>query len=153
VTAFTPRDQNWDDKVRTSFARQTIMQTIGARLSALRPGFCEIELPYRTDLCQQDGFLHAGITTTIADSAAGYAAFSLMAPESAVLTVEFKVNLMAPAAGERFFARGAVIKPGRTLTVVEAEVVAVDKGAEKLVAQLLATMMCLEGKAGAPAGG
>jgi len=146
MNAFEPRDPSWDAKVRDSFARQTIMQTIGARLSALRPGFCEIELPYRGDLCQQHGFLHAGITTTIADSAAGYAAFSLMPPASAVLTVEFKVNLIAPAAGERFLARGTVVKPGRTLTVVDAEVIAIDKGDEKQVAQLLATMMCLEGR-------
>jgi uncharacterized protein (TIGR00369 family) len=153
VTGFKPRDPGWETKVRDSFARQTIMTTIGARLSVLRPGFCEIELPYRRDLCQQHGFLHAGITTTIADSAAGYAAFSLMAPGASVLTVEFKVNLMAPAAGERFLARGTVIKPGRTLTVVDAEVVAIEKGAEKAVAKLLATMMCLEGKTDAPEAG
>ena len=141
---FEPRDPQWDTKVRASFDRQTVMETIGARISVLRPGFCEIELPYRRDLCQQHGFLHAGITTTIADSAAGYAAFSLMPPDASVLTVEFKVNLMAPAAGERFLARGTVIKPGRTLTVVDAEVIAADKGAEKAVAHMLATMMCLD---------
>ena len=144
MSAFKPRDPDWDAKVRASFARQTIMTTIGARVGRLEPGFCEIELPYRRDLCQQHGYLHAGITTTIADSAAGYAAFSLMPPGSSVLTVEFKVNLMAPAAGDRFFARGKVIKAGRTLTVVEAEVTAVEQGREKPVAQLLATMMCLE---------
>ena len=144
MSAFKPRDPDWDAKVRASFERQTIMTTIGARVGRLEPGFCEIELPYRRDLCQQHGYLHAGITTTIADSAAGYAAFSLMPPGSSVLTVEFKVNLMAPAAGDRFFARGKVIKAGRTLTVVEAEVTAVEQGREKPVAQLLATMMCLE---------
>jgi uncharacterized protein (TIGR00369 family) len=153
LSDFKPRDPEWDAKVRASFARQAVMETIGARISALRPGYCEIELPYRRDLCQQHGFLHAGITTTIADSAAGYAAFSLMPPGASVLTVEFKVNLMAPAAGERFFGRGTVIKPGRTLTVVEAEVVAVEKGGEKSIAQMPATRMCLEGKADAPAGG
>jgi uncharacterized protein (TIGR00369 family) len=143
---FEPRDPDWNGKVRDSFARQTVMQTIGARVSALTPGFCEIELPYRRDLCQQHGFLHAGITTTIADSAAGYAAFSLMPPGSSVLTVEFKVNLMAPATGERFLARGRVIKPGRTLTVADAEVLAVENGKEKPVAKMLATMMCLADK-------
>lgn len=153
MSAFKPRDSAWDAKVRASFALQTVMQTIGASISALRPGFCEIELPYRRDLCQQHGFLHAGITATIADSAAGYAAFSLMPPVSSVLTVEFKVNLMAPAAGERFLARGAVIKPGKTLTVVDAEVFAVENGGEKSVAKMLATMMCLDGKADRPAGG
>jgi uncharacterized protein (TIGR00369 family) len=153
MSEFKPRDPDWDKKVRDSFARQTVMTTIGARVAALRPGYCEIELPYRSDLCQQHGFLHAGITTTIADSAAGYAAFSLMPPGSSVLTVEFKVNLMAPAAGEVFFGRGKVIKPGRTLTAVEAEVIARGADGEKAVAQMLATMMCLADKADAPAGG
>jgi uncharacterized protein (TIGR00369 family) len=149
VTEFKPRDPDWERKVRDSFARQTVMATIGARIAALRPGHCEVELPYRRDLCQQHGYLHAGITTTIADSAAGYAAFSLMPAGASVLTVEFKVNLMAPAAGERFVARGAVIKPGRTLLVAEAEVLAEEKGARKPIAQMLATMMCLEGKSDA----
>jgi uncharacterized protein (TIGR00369 family) len=149
VTEFKPRDPDWERKVRDSFARQTVMTTIGARIAALRPGHCEVELPYRRDLCQQHGYLHAGITTTIADSAAGYAAFSLMPAGASVLTVEFKVNLMAPAAGERFVARGAVIKPGRTLLVAEAEVLAEEKGARKPIAQMLATMMCLEGKSDA----
>lgn len=153
MTAFEPRDPDWDRKVRDSFARQTVMTTIGARVAALIPGYCEIELPFRRDLCQQHGFLHAGITTTIADSAAGYAAFSLMPSGSSVLTVEFKVNLMAPAAGEVFIGRGRVIKPGRTLLAVEAEVIARDKDGEKAVAQMLATMMCLADKADAPAGG
>ena len=139
-----PRDPDWEAKVRDSFARQTLMQTIGARIAALAPGRCEIELPYRRDLCQQHGYLHAGITTTIADSAAGYAAYSLMPPGASVLTVEFKVNLMAPAAGERFFARGRVVRPGRTLLVVEAEVAAAERGEERAVAQMLATMMCLQ---------
>jgi uncharacterized protein (TIGR00369 family) len=153
MSEFKPRDPDWDKKVRDSFARQTVMTTIGARVAALRPGYCEIELPYRRDLCQQHGILHAGITTTIADSAAGYAAFSLMPPGASVLTVEFKVNLMAPAAGEVFFGRGRVVKPGKTLTVVEAEVIARGADGEKTVAQMLATMMCLADKADAPAGG
>ena len=139
-----PRDPDWEVKVRDSFARQSLMQTIGAKIAALAPGTCEIELCYRRDLCQQHGFLHAGITTTIADSAAGYAAFSLMPPGASVLTVEFKINFMAPAKGERFLARGSVVKPGRALIVVETEVVAQDKGAETPIAEMLATMMCLE---------
>ena len=147
MTSFKPRDPDWDRKVRDSFARQTAMETIGATITALQPGLCEIVLPYRSDLCQQHGYLHAGITTMIADTAAGYAAFSLMPPGASVLTVEFKVNLMAPASGDRFLARGKVIKPGRTLMVVEAEVVA-DEG--KPVAQMLATMMCLEDKSDRP---
>lgn len=153
MTAFRPRDPDWEAKVRASFARQTVMQTIGARLAAVGPGQCEIELQYRPDLCQQDGYLHAGITTTIADSAAGYAAFSLMPPGASVLTVEFKVNLMAPAAGQRFLARGTVINPGRTLIVVAADVVAETRGEPKVVAQMLATMMCLQRETDAPAQG
>jgi uncharacterized protein (TIGR00369 family) len=143
MTRFEPRDPDWDRKVRESFARQTVMETIGASIAALQPGQCEIQLPYRRDLCQQHGYLHAGITTTVADSAAGYAAFSLMPPGASVLTVEFKVNLMAPASGERFFALSRVIKPGRTLLVVEAEVFAEEKGDRKPIAHMLATMMCL----------
>jgi uncharacterized protein (TIGR00369 family) len=143
---FEPRDPDWESKVRESFARQGVMATIGARIAALAPGSCEIELPYRADLSQQHGYLHAGIVTTIADSAAGYAAFSLMPPGASVLTVEFKVNLMAPGAGERFLARGRVLKPGRTLVVVESEVAAIANGRETPIATMLATMMCLEGK-------
>ena len=153
MSAFKPHDPDWDKKVRESFARQTVMDTIGAKIAALRPGHCEIELPYRRDLCQQHGFLHAGITATIADSAAGYAAFSLMPLGASVLTVEFKINLIAPASGTRFLARGTVVKPGRMLLVVEAEVVAEEKGEQKSVAQMLATMMCLEGKSDGPGGG
>jgi uncharacterized protein (TIGR00369 family) len=153
MSEFKPQDPDWDTKVRNSFARQTVMTTIGARLAALKPGYCEIELPFRRDLCQQHGFLHAGITTTIADSAAGYAAFSLMPPGASVLTVEFKVNLMAPAAGEVFVGRGRVIKPGRTLLPVEADVIARGPDGEKSVAQMLATMMCLADRADARAGG
>jgi uncharacterized protein (TIGR00369 family) len=153
MSEFKPQDPDWDTKVRNSFARQTVMTTIGARLAALKPGYCEIELPFRRDLCQQHGFLHAGITTTIADSAAGYAAFSLMPPGASVLTVEFKVNLMAPAAGEVFVGRGRVIKPGRTLLAVEADVIARGPDGEKSVAQMLATMMCLADRADAAASG
>ncbi len=152
MSTFEPRDPDWDKNVRDSFARQTVMSAIGARIAALRPGYCEIELPFRRDLCQQHGFLHAGITTTIADSAAGYAAFSLMPPGTSVLTVEFKVNLMAPAAGDVFIGRGRVIKPGRTLLAVEADVIARGPDGEKAVAQMLATMMCLADRADAPAG-
>jgi uncharacterized protein (TIGR00369 family) len=153
LSEFEPRDPGWEAKVRASFARQAVMETIGAKILALAPGRCEIELPYRRDLCQQHGYLHAGITTAIADSAAGYAAFSLMPAGASVLTVEFKVNLMAPGAGERFFARGQVIRPGRTLMVAEAEVLAEANGGRKPVAQMLATLMCLECVSDAPAGG
>jgi uncharacterized protein (TIGR00369 family) len=132
------------EAVAQSFAQQPIMNLIGARLGLVEPGVVEITLPYRADLTQQDGYLHAGIVTTIADSACGYAAFSLMPEGSAVLSIEFKVNLLRPAQGESFLTRAEVIKAGRTLTVVRADVFAVDANAErKLVATMQGTMMCL----------
>lgn len=132
------------DEVRRSFAKQAIMGLIGGELTRLEPGVVEITLPYRPDLTQQDGYVHAGIVTTIADSACGYAAYSLMPPESEVLAVEFKVNLLRPAKGEKFLARAEVIKPGKTLTVVRADVFATSGADEpKLVATMQGTMMRL----------
>jgi len=123
------------------------MGLIGAVLSRVEPGVIEITLPYRADLAQQHGYLHAGIVTTIADSACGYAAYSLMPPNSEVLSVEFKVNLLRPAKGERFLAVAEVVKAGKTLTVVRADVFGVhDKDHEEqreLVATMLGTMICL----------
>jgi uncharacterized protein (TIGR00369 family) len=133
------------EEIKASFAKQTIMGLIGAELSRVEPGIIEITLPYRTDLAQQHGYLHAGIVTTIADSACGYAAYSLMPPKSEVLSVEFKVNLMRPAKGEMFVALAEVVKSGRTLTVVRADVLGVDHtGKRELVATMLGTMMCLQ---------
>ncbi|HBH02354.1 MAG TPA: thioesterase [Candidatus Rokubacteria bacterium] len=152
MPAFEPRDPGWEARVRASFARQTVMTTIGARLGRVAPGAVDIELPFRADLCQQHGFLHAGIVTTIADSSCGYAALSLMEPDASVLTVEFKLNLLAPARGERLLARGRATRPGRTLTVCQADVVAVQDGAETPVATMLATLMALQGRAGLPTG-
>jgi uncharacterized protein (TIGR00369 family) len=119
------------------------MVTLGAELSRVAPGEADIVLPYRADLTQQHHFVHAGIIATIGDSACGYAAFSLMPAEAAVLTVEYKVNLLAPAEGERFVARGRVLRPGHTITVCQAEVSAVQGGGEKVVAVLMATVMTL----------
>lgn len=143
MSGFVPKDPDFERRVRDSFARQTLMETIGAEMVAVGPGTCTLAMAYRRDLCQQHGFHHAGVTTALADSAAGYAAYSLMPPGSSVLTVEYKINLMAPAEGERFIARGAVEKAGRTLSVVRSDVVAVRDGVEKPIAVLLATMMCL----------
>jgi len=109
-------------RVHDSFARQTVMAAFGARLARVRPGQVDIELPFRADLCQQNGYLHAGISTAIADSAGGYAAFSLFEAGEDVLTSEFKMNFLAPADGERFLATGRVVKPGRRLTVCQVEV-------------------------------
>jgi uncharacterized protein (TIGR00369 family) len=140
----TPLNPSFAEEIERSFARQTIMQLIGARLSRVEPGVVEITLPYRADLTQQHDHLHAGVVTTIADSAAGYAAYSLMPAGSEVLSVEFKVNLLRPARGEIFLARAEVIKPGRTLTVVRADVFSVAiQGEKELVATLQGTMICL----------
>jgi len=131
------------EDIKSSFAKQSIMSLIGAELGAVEPGVVEIKLPYRADLGQQDGYLHAGIVTTIADSAAGYAAYSLMPAGSAVLSVEFKVNLLRPARGKFFVARAEVIKPGRTLTVVRSDVLSLEGQHKDLVATMLATMICV----------
>jgi uncharacterized protein (TIGR00369 family) len=134
------RNPAFAEEVRKSFAEQSIMQVISAELTRVEPGMVEISLPYRRDLTQQNGYLHAGIITTIADSAAGYAAFSLMPAGSGVLSVEFKVNLLRPAQGERFVARAEVIKPGKNLTVVRADVFGIQGTERTLVATLLGTM-------------
>jgi uncharacterized protein (TIGR00369 family) len=130
-------------EIEQSFAKQTIMGLIGAELTRVQLGLIEIRLPYRADLAQQHGYLHAGIVTTIADSACGYAAYSLMPPNSEVLSVEFKVNLLRPAKGETFSAVAEVIKSGKTLTVVRADVFGIEQERRELVATMLGTMICL----------
>ena len=140
---FETRDPDFEAKVRDSFGRQTAMQTLGAVMGRIEPGEMEIEMPYRADLAQQHGFIHGGIVTSILDSACGYAAFSLSAPDSAVLTVEYKVNFVAPAKGERLVARGEVVRPGATVTVCKGNVLAYQGGEEKLVATMLATFILM----------
>ena len=130
-------------RVRESFARQAAMATIGAEIAHLAPGEVDLRMPYRADLTQQHGFLHAGIIATLADSACGYAAFTRMPPEAGVVSVEFKLNLMAPAAGDAFVARARVRKAGRTLVVVAADVFAEKAGEERLIACMQGTMMTL----------
>lgn len=138
----TPPDPDYVMRVRTSFGRQQAMTLLGAQMTEVQPGMTEIVLPFREDLTQQHGFVHAGVITAIADSACGYAALSLMPRDVGVLTVEFKVNLLSPAAGERFVARGQVVKPGRTIMVCTGEVVAQRAdGAQQTVAIMQATMM------------
>lgn len=136
-------DSTFEERVRASFAQQALMTTIGARITRVASGEVVIELPFREDLTQQHGFVHAGIITAIVDSACGYAALSLMPPDSGVLTVEYKANFVSPAKGEKLIATGRVVKPGRTLTVCTGDVLAVDEGKEKIVATMLATMMRL----------
>jgi uncharacterized protein (TIGR00369 family) len=132
------------EDIKRSFAGQSIMSLLGAQLNLVAPGLVEIVLPYRSDLTQQHGHLHAGVVTTIADSAAGYAAYTLMPAGSEVLSVEFKVNLLRPARGKSFLARAEVIKPGRTLTVARSNVFAITgSGDSELIATMLGTMICL----------
>ena len=131
------------ERVRDSFARQIVMSTLGATLSRVADGEVDIAMPFRADLSQQHGFLHAGILATILDSACGYAAFSRMPADAAVLSIEFKINLLSPAAGERFLARGRVLRSGRTITVCQADGFAITGQSEKLIATMVGTMMCV----------
>ena len=134
-----------DKRIRDSYARQTAMATIGASITAVENGAVTIELPFRSDLTQQHGFVHAGVVTMIVDTACGYAALTMMPASAAVLTAEYKVNFLSPAEGEKLIARGRVLKPGRTLTVCFGEVHAVSRdGKEKLVATMMATMIARE---------
>ncbi len=134
-------------RVRDSFARQTFMSLLGARLGRVSPGEVDVELPFRNDLVQQHGYLHAGVTTAIADSACGYAALSVMPDDAAVLSVEYKVNLLAPAAGRRFVAQGRIVRSGRTITVVRADVLAFDEREDaRPVLAMLGTMMAVRGR-------
>ena len=141
MTAHVAQDPAYEARVRASFERQRFMQSIGAQLVRVAPGEVDVELPVREALTQQHGFLHAGALATVADSACGYAALSLMPAGAAVLSVEFKINLLAPAAGDRVVARGRVIRAGKTVTVCWGEVTAYDGTSERLVATMVATMM------------
>ncbi len=135
------QDPEFEPRVRASFARQRFMATIGARLAHVAAGEVDIELDVRDDLVQQHGFLHAGVLAAAADSACGYAALSLMPAGTAVLSVEFKINLLAPAAGDRIVARGRVIRAGKTVTVCWGDVTACAGETERLVATMVGTMM------------
>jgi uncharacterized protein (TIGR00369 family) len=148
MTPFDPADPEYGARVRASFAQQAMMRTLGATLERVAPGEVDIRLPFRADLTQQHGFLHAGAMTTVVDSACGYAALTLMPVGAAVLTVEFKVNLMAPGKGEGIVARGRVLKAGRTLTTCSGDVFAVTGGEERHVLTMLATMMTVQGRPG-----
>ncbi len=145
-TPFQPQDPNFAERVRASFARQAAMATLGASLADVAPGRVVITLPWAAHLTQQHGFLHAGMVSTALDSACGYAGFSLMPADAAVLTIEFKINLLAPAQGESFRMEGLVIKPGRTVTVAEGRAYALHQGREKLVATMGCTLMAVLGR-------
>lgn len=143
---FQPAVPEFSDRVRASFARQGAMATLGARLDAVEPGRVVIAFDWAQGLTQQHGFIHAGLVSTALDSACGYAGFSLMPLEAAVLTIEFKINLLAPAKGQHFRAVGTVVKPGRTITVCEGHFYAVDNGREKLAATMGCTLMAVTGR-------
>lgn len=145
---FVPQDPQYAARVAASFARQPAMETIGASLAQVAPGRVVIELPYAPGLTQQHGFLHGGVVGMVLDSACGYAAFSLMPVQAAVLTIEYKINMLAPAKGQRFRMEGLVVKPGRTITVTEGRAYAIDGGDEKLVATITCTLMAVYGREG-----
>ena len=153
---FEPRDPDFEQRVRASFRRQRVMELFGATLAAVAPGAVDIDLPFREELSQQHGFLHAGVSTTVVDSACGYAALSLMEPGAGVVSVEFKVQLLAPALGRTFRAAGRVVRAGRTLTVVAGELRAWEEtspaaGADAegaVVAMMTGTMMAVRGRPG-----
>ena len=138
---FEPKDINFETRVADSFERQNAMKTLGATLTCVAAGEVSIGFDFDPKLTQQHGFIHGGIVATVLDSACGYAAFSLMPPNAAVLTIEFKINLLSPAQGEWFEATGRVKKAGRTVTVTEGELYARQGQSKKLIASMVATMM------------
>ncbi len=146
--AMDTADPHFEARVRSSFERQAAMRTLGVALASVAPGEVVLRMLHRPELTQQHGFIHAGILSAALDSACGYAAFSLMPADAAVLTIEFKVNLLAPARGPRFVFEGRGIKPGRTISVVEGRALQTDAdgAAEKLVATMTATVMTVLGR-------
>lgn len=144
MISFKPRNPNFETVIRESFAKQTVMTAIDATMTVVQPGHIEIRLPYSSNFTQQHGFMHAGVITTIADSAAGYAAFSLVPAGYNVLSIEFKVNFMSPAAGDYFLAVGEVIRPGNTISVCQSNVYAYNGDNKKHIALLQATIMQVE---------
>jgi uncharacterized protein (TIGR00369 family) len=148
MAKFEPKNSDFDVRVRDSFNLQKVMHTLGIGIADLSPGHIVLEMAHSDALTQQHGFLHAGIVSTALDSACGYAAFSLMPADAAVLTVEFKINLLNPADGERFRFVADVVKPGRTLTICEARAYALKGQDEKLVATMTGTLMALVGRTG-----
>ncbi len=136
----TPKDPDFEARCRESFARQRHLLSLGGRMTRIEPGLCEMELDHRDDLTQQNGYFHAGVTTTLADTAGGYAASTLLPPGWEVLAVEFKVNLLSPAVGERLVARARVLKSGRTLTVCSIEVDAIQDGEARTCAVMQQTI-------------
>jgi uncharacterized protein (TIGR00369 family) len=148
---FAPADPDFERRVRDSFARQPFMTTLGAAIAGIEPGYVEVDVPFSLALTQQHGYFHAGVTSTAADNAGGYAAYTLFPANSSVLTVEFKINLLAPAKGEKLRAIGQVIKSGRTLTICDLKVFALDGSRQILCASGQQTLIRLDGHSDAPA--
>jgi uncharacterized protein (TIGR00369 family) len=141
MNRYQPTDPQFESRVRSSFEKQGVMKTIGGILVKVIPGEVHIEFSFHESLTQQHGYIHAGVITAVVDSACGYAAYTLMPAGSEVLTIEYKVNFMSPAKGQRFLGIGKVLKPGRNITVCTGESLAIDEGTEKVVASMLATMI------------
>ena len=148
MPAFEPKDPDFRARIAASFTRQTAMASLGVTIAHLEPGEIELAMPYSGAFTQQHGFIHAGIIATALDSACGYAAFSLLPPETAILTVEFKTSLLAPAKGERFTFIGQVVKPGRTITFCESQAFAYEGGASKLIATMSSSLIAILGREG-----
>jgi uncharacterized protein (TIGR00369 family) len=144
MNTFIPKDPNYETRIRGRFSNQGLLHNFCTKLQMIAPGEAELVMPFDEKLTKQDGFLHAGAITTLVDSACGYAAYTLMPAGSRVLSVEFKINLLSPADGDHFLARGKVIKPGRTITVCEGKFYSLKNGDEKLSALMQATMICIQ---------
>jgi uncharacterized protein (TIGR00369 family) len=139
---FRVSNPDFIETVKKSFSKQGLMRYLGATIDVIEPGYVSISMPYSDDLTQQHDYYHAGSLTSIVDSACGYAAYTLMPPNTEVLTIEFKVNFVSPAIGDRVVAHGRVVKPGSTVTVCQGEVIAIQDGREKVCAIMQATMLC-----------
>lgn len=150
TTAFTPANPDFAQRIQRSFERQGFMKHLGAELTLVEPGLVEIQVPFAPELTQQHGFFHAGVVGTLADNCGGYAAFSLMPADASVLTVEYKLNLLAPAAGERLVSVGRVLKPGKSLTICRCQVSVVKDGQTKLCAASQMTIMTMAGQTDRP---
>jgi uncharacterized protein (TIGR00369 family) len=148
MTDFQPADPNWEENCRAFFERQEINRTFGISMPVLRPGYCELDMPFDRRFTQQDGVLQAGVPAVLGDNAGGYAGLSLFPPGSNILAVEFKINLLAPGRGERFRACARVVKTGRTLTVNDIEVFAIDGETRKLIAKMQQTAIRVDQRPG-----
>ena len=151
--SFQPVGPGFKNRIKESFSRQNFMDFIGAEISDIGPGYCEIQVSYKKELSQQHGYFHGGIIGTLADNSGGYAAFTLMPSDASILTVEYKLNLIAPGDGDLLISRAQVIKPGRTLSICRSEVFVVKNGVQTLCAEALMTLMALHGRPDRPEGG